>query len=75
MLLGFTVPPAVHNILELLYGEDKWYRAWAMVMTFCAVLCLVRATRRLGAIGFVGFFVVANIWNFINVAYKQFTPQ
>jgi hypothetical protein len=72
---GFSIPPAVHTLLEALYGDDKWYRCWAMVLTFCAVLCLVRVTRRLGAMSFVGIFAAAAVYHFLQDAYYQFTPH
>jgi uncharacterized membrane protein len=70
-LLKITIPPVLVN----LYGPDNPNRAWIIVMTVCVVMCLPRATRRMGAIGFVVVFIAMFIWNFLNNTYKQMTPQ
>jgi hypothetical protein len=70
-LLKITVPPVLVN----LYGPDNPNRGWIFVLTACVLLCLPRATRRLGAIGFISVFIAMFIWNFLNNTYQQMTPK
>lgn len=69
------LPPSVQSVLDTLYGEDKWWRVWAMLMTVCVVLWFPRNTRRLGAIAFISLAIASVIWHYLQTAYIQYTPS
>ncbi|MDX1933919.1 MAG: hypothetical protein SFU56_15070 [Capsulimonadales bacterium] len=70
-----SLPQPVRDTLLFLYGPDKWWRIWAMLMTACVIFLIPKGTRRAAGIAFVALFCCAHIWQYLQTAYKQFTPE
>ncbi len=71
-----ALPPFILKVQAFLikiYGPKNPDHVWYILMTVCALMLFFQNYRRIAGIGLVGLFIMMHLWNWLQVAYKQFT--
>jgi len=65
----------IKEVLRGLYIEENPYRTWAWVLTAAALLALPRATRRMGATGFLVVGGCMFLYFGLMAAFRSYMPD
>lgn len=75
LLLKLPFNVEIPKFLIDIYGPEQPHRHWFIGMTMCVLMLFFKNYRRIGGIGLVSLICAMFMWDWLNEAYKQYTPD